>query len=91
VGPAQPIPIGRLQAALELDADGRIARLALLGDWIAASDDVEALERALVGIEARDRPALERLVSRWLALPGSIAIGATDPRQIAAAIADRSR
>lgn len=77
------VPIGQLRARVELAADGRIARACLLGDWIAASADVELLEGALVGADPSDRGALESLVARWLALPGTIAIGVTDPRQIA--------
>jgi hypothetical protein len=87
MGAAVPIPIGRLRAALQLDTAGRIARAQLLGDWIAASDDVDALETALVGIDPADARALEAVGSRWLALPGLIAIGATDARALAAAIA----
>jgi len=86
VGAPQPIPIGWLCAALQLGADGRIARAQLLGDWIAASDDVERLEDALVRADPGDAAALEALAARWLALPGVIAIGVTEPRPIAAAI-----
>jgi hypothetical protein len=84
-GPAVRIPIGRLCAALELSPDGCIARARLLGDWIAASSDLEALETALAGAEPSDA-ALEALAARWLARPGAIAIGVTDPRQIAGAL-----
>jgi hypothetical protein len=85
-GPSVDVPIGRICAALELGPDGRIARARLLGDWIAASADVETLESALVGLDPADRAALEVLAARWLALPGTIAIGVTDPRQIADAL-----
>jgi hypothetical protein len=85
-GDAVRIPIGRLQAQLELDAAGRIARARLLGDWIAASADVALLEDALVGADPADGSALEALAARWLALPGAIAIGVTDPAQIARAL-----
>jgi hypothetical protein len=85
------IPIGRICAALRLDADGRVAGAQLLGDWIAASDDVATLEAALVGVDPSDAASLEALAARWLALPGAIAIGATDPGQIAAAIAAAPR
>jgi hypothetical protein len=91
--PGSPIrvPIGRICAALRLDAGGRVARAQLLGDWIAASADVAALEAALVGVDPSDAGGLEVLAARWLALPGTIAIGATDPGQIAAAISAAPR
>jgi hypothetical protein len=80
------IPIGRLRAAVELAPDGRIARARLLGDWIVASDDLEALEAALVGADPAERGGLEALAERWLARPGTIAIGVTEPCQIAGAL-----
>jgi hypothetical protein len=80
------VPIGRVRGFLEHDASGRIGRARLFGDWIAASADVALLEDALVGADPADAAAVEALAARWLALPGTIAIGVTDPRQIAAAV-----
>jgi hypothetical protein len=86
VGSPVPIPIGQLRAALQLGADGGIARAQLLGDWIAASDDVAMLENALVGADPQDAARIEAIAERWLALPGLIAIGLTDARALVAAL-----
>ncbi len=71
---AIPIPIGQLEAHVELAADGTLARLKLAGDWIASSAEVVMLEEALVG-KPPDPDLLGRVIDRWLGLPGNLTIG----------------
>jgi hypothetical protein len=79
------VPIGELEAFVELAADGTLGRVSLRGDWIAGSVDVARLEGALAGRWAGD-PQLEALVQRWLALPDTLAVGVPDARLIAEAV-----
>ncbi len=71
---AIPIPIGQLEAHVELAADGTLARLKLSGDWIASSAEVLMLEQALVG-KPPDPELLVRVIDRWLRAPGNLTIG----------------
>lgn len=83
-------PIGEIEAHVALDADGRLARVRLRGDWIAAPPDVDALEGSLIG----ERPGSARvreLCSAWLARPAVLVIGVTDAGALADAIAQSAR
>ncbi len=82
---AVPIPIGQLEAHVELAADGTLARLKLAGDWIASSAEVAMLEEALVG-EPPDPDPLGRVFDRWLCLPGNLTIGVVGAKPIFEAI-----
>ena len=79
------IPIGELEAHVALRADGALARVRLRGDWIAAADDVRALEAALEGL-APGSPELSARCARWLADPQVLAIGVVAPEAIAQAV-----
>jgi hypothetical protein len=82
---AIPIPIGQLQAHVELAADGTLARLELSGDWIASSAEVLMLEQALVG-KPPDPELLSRVIDRWLCLPGNLTIGLVSATPVVEAI-----
>ena len=84
-GGAIPIPIGQLEAHVELAADGTLARLKLSGDWIASSAEVLMLERALVG-KLPDPELLSRVIDRWLRLPGNLTIGLASATPVVEAI-----
>ncbi len=77
-GPVE-IPIGQLYARAEFTAEGRISEVALLGDWIAGSGDVQQLEQALVGLLPEEVAAFVR---RWFADPQRLAIGLTSHEPI---------
>ncbi len=82
---AIPIPIGQLEAHVELAADGTLARLKLAADWIASSAEVAMLEEALVG-KPPDPDLLGRVINRWLRLPGNLTIGAVSATLIVEAV-----
>ncbi|MEE9280949.1 MAG: hypothetical protein V3V67_12315 [Myxococcota bacterium] len=82
---AIPIPIGQLEAHVELAADGTLARLNLAGDWIASSAEVLMLEQALVG-KHPDPELLSRVIDRWLRLPGNLTIGVVSATPVVEAI-----
>jgi hypothetical protein len=84
-GGAVATPIGELEAHVALRADGVLARVRLRGDWIAASDDVRALELALEGLRP-DSSELAARCARWLADPTVLAIGVVAPEAIAQAV-----
>ena len=90
---AVPIPIGELEAHLELAADGTLARLRFAGDWIASSAEVAMLEQALVGKPPESR-LLRDVIDRWLGLPGNLTIGVVSSQPLVDAIssaAERAR
>jgi hypothetical protein len=82
---AVPIPIGQLEAHVELAADGTLARLRLSGDWIASSAEVLMLEQALEG-KPPDPDLLGRVIDRWLRLPGNLTIGLVSATPVVEAI-----
>ena len=80
------IPIGEIEAHVALDAEGRLSRVRLRGDWIAAPPDVETLEDALLG----ERPGSARvrdLCGAWLAAPAVLVVGVTEAGALAESIA----
>ncbi len=82
---AVPIPIGQLEAHVELAADGTLARLKLGGDWIASSTEVVMLEQALTG-KPPDPELLRPVIDRWLRLPGNLTIGLVNAAPVVEAI-----
>ena len=82
---AIPIPIGQLEAHVELAADGTLARLELGGDWIASSTEVLVLEQALTG-KPPDPELLRPVVARWLRVPGNLTIGLVNAAPVVEAI-----
>lgn len=84
-GDIVPIPIGELQAHVELAADGTISHARLTGDWIASSVEVLMLEELLAG-RPPEPDLLARLVDRWLGLPGNLTIGLVDATPLVDAI-----
>ncbi len=83
-------PIGALEAHVALDAGGRLARVRLRGDWIAAQAELVELETTLVG----ERPGSVRvreLCTAWLANPASLVVGLIGASALADAIARSAR
>jgi hypothetical protein len=83
-------PIGDLEAHVALDAGGRLARVRLRGDWMAAKPDVEALEATLVG-ELPGSARVRELCGAWLASPASLVVGLTGASALADAVARSAR
>lgn len=79
-------PIGALEALVALDAGGRLSRVRLHGDFMAAPPALEALEAALVG-ELPESPRVRKLCAAWLADPEALVIGLTDAAQLADGVA----
>jgi len=84
------IPIGELEALAALDAQGRLARVRLRGDWMAALPELESLETALVG-ESPESARVRELCADWLARPASLVVGLTDAAMLADAIVRGAR
>ena len=55
------------------------------GDWIASSAEVLMLEQALVG-KPPDPELLDRVIDRWLRLPGNLTIGLVSATPVVDAI-----
>jgi hypothetical protein len=83
-------PIGDLEAYVALDASGRLARVHLRGDWIAAQAELERLEAALVGENPGSAPVRE-LCEAWLANPDSLVVGLIGASALADAITRSAR
>ena len=83
-------PIGELEMHVALDSAGRLARVRLLGDWMAAEPELRALEAALVG-ELPGSPRIRELFAAWLAQPAALVIGLTDAAPLADAVAHSAR
>jgi lipoate-protein ligase A len=83
-------PIGDLEAHVALDAGGRLARVRLQGDWIAAQAELAELEARLVG-ELPGSARVRELCAAWLANPASLVVGITGASALADAIARSAR
>jgi hypothetical protein len=83
-------PIGELGTHVALDRGGRLARVRLRGDWIAAPPELQALEAALVG-ELPESPNARELCAAWLATPAALVIGLTDAATLADSVARSAR
>jgi hypothetical protein len=83
-------PIGELEAHVALDADARLARVRLCGDFMAGEAGLEALERDLVGALPGSARVRE-LCAAWLANPASLVIGLSGASALADAIARSAR
>ena len=83
-------PIGDLEAHVALDADARLARVRVRGDFIAARLELEALEGTLVG-ELPGSARVRELCGAWLANPESLVIGLTGASALADAVARSAR
>ncbi|MEX2207310.1 MAG: hypothetical protein WEF50_13865 [Myxococcota bacterium] len=83
-------PIGDLEAHVALDAGGRLARVRLRGDWIAAQAELEKLETALV-CENPGSARVRELCEAWLANPDSLVVGLIGASALADAIASSAR
>jgi lipoate-protein ligase A len=83
-------PIGELEAHAALDAQGRLTRVRLRGDWMAAESELRALETALVG-ESPESVRVRNLCAAWLESPASLVVGLSDAVALAEAIARAAR
>jgi lipoate-protein ligase A len=83
-------PIGELEAYAALDAQGRLTRVRLCGDWMAAETELHALEAALVG-ETPESARVRELCAAWLETPAAGVIGLSDAAALADAIARGAR
>ena len=83
-------PIGELETHVALDLGGRLARVRLLGDMIAAQPALQALEAALVG-ELPESQRVRELCAAWLANPAALVIGLTDAALLADSVARSAR
>lgn len=89
---ASPIatPIGELEAHVALDADARLARVLLRGDFMAARAPLASLEADLVGALPGSARVRE-LCGAWLASPDSLVVGLAGASGLADAIARSAR
>lgn len=77
--------LGVLEAYCAVE-DGRLGEVVLAGDFIAASETIAGVERALCGCAA-ERGAVEAVVRRVLEAPGQFVLGIGGVEQVADVIA----
>lgn len=84
---AHEVPIGAVRAGVTLDAQSRIARARLAGDFYADEAAIDSLERELVGL-VPDEPALGRAIDAALGPGRGVIEGVRSLRPILDALLD---
>lgn len=83
-------PIGELEAHVALDAEARLARVRLRGDFMAAQSALARLEAELAGALPGSVQVRE-LCKAWLANPASLVVGLSGASAVSDAIARSAR